>query len=100
MVTGKSSLNGDLFVNNVQTNRINMRDGKRGARKGRERVLVENEDDIIARNMMVCESSICFIERNVKKEEGEKMRNPKRKVKRKAPIRILRMRMNLKKNLL
>ena len=30
-----------------------MRGGKKGSRKGRERVLVENEDDIIARNMMV-----------------------------------------------
>lgn len=30
-----------------------MRDGKRGSHKGRERILVENEDDIIARNMMV-----------------------------------------------
>lgn len=30
-----------------------MRGGKRGAHKGRERVLAENEDDIIARNMMV-----------------------------------------------
>lgn len=31
----------------------NMRGGKRGSHKGRERVLAENEDDIIARNMMV-----------------------------------------------
>jgi hypothetical protein len=30
-----------------------MRGGKRGSHKGRERVLAENEDDIIARNMMV-----------------------------------------------
>ena len=30
-----------------------MRGGKRGQHKGRERVLAENEDDIIARNMMV-----------------------------------------------
>lgn len=30
-----------------------MRGGKRGSHKGRERILVENEDDIIARNMMV-----------------------------------------------
>ncbi|OAO15253.1 hypothetical protein AV274_3030 [Blastocystis sp. ATCC 50177/Nand II] len=29
-----------------------MRGGKRGQHKGRERVLAENEDDIIARNMM------------------------------------------------
>lgn len=30
-----------------------MRGGKKGSHKGRERVLAENEDDIIARNMMV-----------------------------------------------
>lgn len=30
-----------------------MRGGKKGSHKGRERILVENEDDIIARNMMV-----------------------------------------------
>ena len=30
-----------------------MRGGKRGSHKGRERILAENEDDIIARNMMV-----------------------------------------------
>ena len=36
------------------TRLIKMRGGKRGSHKGRERILVENEEDIIARNMMVC----------------------------------------------
>ena len=30
-----------------------MRGGKRGSQRGRERVFAENEEDIIARNMMV-----------------------------------------------
>lgn len=77
-----------------------MRGGKRGARKGRERVLVENEDDIIARNMMVCITSICFIERSVKRERREEMTILKRKAKKKVVILILLMLMNLKRSLL
>lgn len=48
-----------------------MRDGKRGSHKGRERILVENEDDIIARNMMVA--------RTPRTSDGQEREESKRK---------------------
>lgn len=75
-----------------------MRGGKRGARKGRERVLVENEDDIIARNMMVCVLGVLIICRKEMKEEREEMKNPKRKARKRATIPILLTLMNRMKN--
>lgn len=38
-----------------------MRGGKRGSQRGRERVFAENEEDIIARNMMVVLSFLLMI---------------------------------------
>lgn len=75
-----------------------MRDNKRGAKKGRERVLVENEDDIIARNMMVM---ICGHSVNNRKEmrrKREEMKNPKKNMKKNQVLPILLMLTNQMKS--
>lgn len=68
---------------------IPMRGGKKGARKGRERVLVENEDDIIARNMMVYSCGFFPIHRNEKRKRREDMKNQRRNRKKKLVLPIL-----------
>ena len=77
-----------------------MRGGKKGSRKGRERVLVENEDDIIARNMMVRVLVYLLILRKEKKREETEERKRKRKRKNNRILTIPLMLMSLMKSLL
>lgn len=68
-----------------------MRDNKRGAKKGRERVLVENEDDIIARNMMVMINGYSNYYRKGMRRKREEMRNLKRNLKKNLVLPVLLM---------
>ena len=66
-----------------------MRGGKRGSHKGRERVLAENEDDIIARNMMVEEMSYNDCRKEKRRKSDKVMTKKKRH--RKLTSRILNL---------
>ena len=77
-----------------------MRGGKKGSRKGRERVLVENEDDIIARNMMVRVLVYLLILRKEKKRREIEEMMMKKNLKKIRILTIPLMLMSLMKSLL